>query len=128
MSFLKNRPHELLALIRKFEFRFRIAHSEPATPITSWLTQIVTEWTDKLTKLRAMYDKHHLRSFSLDLTIMAPALLTFRLREGICGMKQEPFLQKMESVIEKTLAKFSAAGQWPDAGHIYDATNEIASA
>lgn len=70
---------------------------------------------------------HNNGGFSLDFTLMAPASFTFRLREGVCGLKPEPLLGKIESVVKEALVKISAAGRWPDAEYLYDATHENSS-
>jgi len=128
MSFLSNRPLHLIALIRKFEFRVWVHRAwdpaEPATPFTAWLQSMTKEWAHKLAMLRSMCT-HNPGAFSLDLTIMAPALLTFRLRQGVCGVKPESLLERVEVVIEGVLTEISEAGRWPGVEYVHDATSEI---
>ncbi len=129
MSFLSNRPPDLLSSLRQIKFKYWLTGKwkpEALPPshgyaYSHWVFSITTYWSEMLEALQAILGKN-LSHLSIDLTLIQPPVFTYRIRHGVTKSTLGLLRNSICVVLEEALEQFRVDGGWPQQEVIVDGT------
>lgn len=130
MSFLSNRPPHILGSLRKIKFKYwlitRTWRSEAQPPnlghaFSQWVFAITAYWSEMLEALQAIVGTT-LSRLSIDLTLIQPPVLTYRIRHGVTKSTLGHLKDRIPVVLEEAFEQFRIDGEWPKEEVIVDGT------
>ena len=135
MSFLSNRPIELLSQIQRVHFVYflnqkwspSIPPTHPHYALDGWVNSIVGAWTEQLERLYAMMGSE-MQKVSIDMTLIWPPVLTFRVKKGLSRDSLQLLRANMPVTLETKLLEFRAEGKWPEVAVVVDDADEQSAA
>lgn len=69
----------------------------------------------------------HLPRLSVDLSLIHPAVYTYRLRAGLSKEMLKFLKERLPIVTEEALTRFQIAGAWPEQGLVVDGIDDYAN-
>lgn len=131
MSFLSNRPVELLAQIQHVHIAYwlnpkwspQIPPTHPHYAVDGWVNSIVGAWTAQLERLYAMMGPA-MQQISIDMTLIWPPVLTFRVKKGFSKNSLQLLRANLPVTLETKLLSFRADGKWPEVAVVVENIHE----
>lgn len=121
MSFLSRRPDSLLSQIQHVHFTYWLnpkwtpqhPPDHPHYALDGWVNSITGLWGEQLERLYCIMGAN-LHKMSIDMTLLWPPMVTYRVNKGLCKESLASVMEKMPGTLERVLLGFREAGKWPE--------------
>jgi len=129
MSFLSNRPSDLLHHITHVEFKFNIGWlwspiegGHRGQSFNNVVFRLGEAWSESLEHLSAMMPSKHLSTLTIDFGLVQPTVFTYRIHAGFTKPALSYVKERLFAVTEEALTKFRHDGKWPEQELVVDGT------
>ena len=129
MSFLSNRPSELLHHITHVEFKYPIGWLWSPTQgghrgqsFENVIFRLGEAWSESLEHLSALMPSQHLEMLTIDFGLVQPTVFTYSIRTGFTKPALSYMKERLFAVTEEALTKFRDDGKWPEQELVVDGT------
>jgi len=129
MSFLSNRPSDLLHHITHVEFKYNIGWLWSPTEgghrgqsFENVVFRIGEGWSESLEHLSALMPSKHLSTLTIDFGLVQPTVFTYSIRTGFTKPALGYVKERLFAVTEEALTKFRDEGRWPEQELVVDGT------
>lgn len=121
MSFLSRRPEDLLSRIQHVHFTYWLnpkwspehPPTHPHYALEGWVKSISCIWGEQLERLYCIMGAN-LHKMSIDMTLLWPPMVTYRVKNGLCKESLASIREKMPGTLERVLLEFRNNGKWPE--------------